>query len=95
MNIDDDCTVVTDMPLGDEVADFIHSGIHRDMNRYDVQEWCDANLDKLVNIYEKYRGTYLSYGFAEMTLFFAQTVYKRDDAREMISDFVDFQYLKK
>jgi hypothetical protein len=26
-----------------------------------------------------------------MTLFFAQTVYERDDAREMISQFVDFQ----
>jgi hypothetical protein len=26
-----------------------------------------------------------------MTLFFAQTIYERDDAREMISSFVDFQ----
>ena len=90
MNIDDDCTVMTDMPLGDEVADFIERGLRRDMTEDQVEEWCDANLDELVNIYEKYRGTYLSYGFAEMTLFFAQTVYERDDAREMISDFVDF-----
>jgi len=33
----------------------------------------------------------LSYGQADMTLFFAQTVYEREDAREMISQFVDFQ----
>jgi len=33
----------------------------------------------------------LSYGQAEMTLFFAQTVYERDDAMEMISQFIDFQ----
>lgn len=88
---DDDCTVVTDMPLGDEVADFIDGGIDRDMTNEDVEEWCDTNIDDLTTIYEKYRGTYLSYGLAEMTLFFAQTVYERDDAHEMISSFVDFQ----
>ena len=88
---DDDCTVVTDMPLGDEVADFIEGGIHRDMTNEDVEEWCDTNIDDLTTIYEKYRGTYLSYGLAEMTLFFAQTVYERDDAHGMISSFVDFQ----
>ena len=88
---DDDCTVVTDMPLGDEVADFIEGGIHRDMTNEDVEEWCDTNIDDLTTIYEKYRGTYLSYGLAEMTLFFAQTVYERDDEHEMISSFVDFQ----
>tara|TARA_B110000971_G_C19759557_1_gene385773 strand:+ start:372 stop:611 length:240 start_codon:yes stop_codon:yes gene_type:complete len=79
------------MPLGDEVADFIDGGIHRDMTNEDVEEWCDTNIDDLTTIYEKYRGTYLSYGLAEMTLFFAQTVYERDDAHEMISSFVDFQ----
>tara|TARA_B110000967_G_scaffold164476_1_gene171832 strand:+ start:159 stop:398 length:240 start_codon:yes stop_codon:yes gene_type:complete len=79
------------MPLGDEVADFIEGGIHRDMTNEDVEEWCDTNIDDLTTIYEKYRGTYLSYGLAEMTLFFAQTVYERDDAHEMISSFVDFQ----
>ena len=88
---DDDCTVVTDMPLGGEVADFIEGGIHRDMTNEDVEEWCDTNIDDLTTIYEKYRGTYLSYGLAEMTLFFVQTVYERDDAHEMISSFVDFQ----
>ena len=87
----DECTVITEMPLGDEVADFIEGGIHRDMTNEDVEEWCDTNIDDLTTIYEKYRGTYLSYGLAEMTLFFVQTVYERDDAHEMISSFVDFQ----
>ena len=88
---DEDCTVVTDMPLSDEVADFIERGLHRDMTKEDVEQWCDTNLDELTSIYEKYRGTYFSYGQADMTLFFAQTIYERDDAREMISSFVDFQ----
>jgi hypothetical protein len=88
---DDDCTVVTDMPLSDEVADFIEKGLHRDMSKEDVEDWCDQNLDELASIYEKYRGTYLSYGQADMTLFFVQTIYERDDVRDMISQFVDFQ----
>ena len=91
MNIDDDCTVVTDMPLSDEVADFIEKGLHRDMTEDEAEDWCNQNLDNVVAIYEKYRSTYLSYGQADMTLFFAQTVYERDDVREMISQFVDFQ----
>ena len=72
---DDDCTVITDMPLSDEVVDFIEKGLHRDMTEEDVENWCDNNLDGLASIYEKYRDTYLSYGQAEMTLFFTQTVY--------------------
>ena len=88
---DDDCTVITDMPLSDEVVDFIEKGLHRDMSKKDVEDWCDQNLDEVAGIYEKYRDTYLSYGHAEMTLFFAQTVYERDDAMEMISQFIDFQ----
>jgi hypothetical protein len=88
---DDDCTVITDMPLSDEVADFIEQGLHRDMTEDEAEEWCNQNLDQLASIYEKYRGTYLSYGQADMTLFFAQTIYERDDARDMISQFVDFQ----
>jgi hypothetical protein len=28
-----------------------------------------------------------------MTLFFVQTIYERDDVRDMISQFVDFQWL--
>jgi len=32
----DDCTVMTEMPLGDEVADFIEKGLHRDMTDKDV-----------------------------------------------------------
>ena len=91
IHIDDDCTVVTDMPLADEVAEFIEAGLHRDMTDEDIVEWCDDNLDELASIYEKYRGTYLSYGQADMTLFFAQTIYERDDVRDMISQFVDFQ----
>jgi tRNA(Ile2) C34 agmatinyltransferase TiaS len=91
MNLDDDCTVMTDMPLSDEVADFIEMGLRRDMTKEDAEEWCDQNLENVVAIYEKYRGTYLSYGQADMTLFFAQTIYERDDARDMISQFIDFQ----
>jgi len=88
---DDDCTVITDMPLSDEVVDFIQQGLHRDMIDKDIVEWCDHNLDDLASIYEKYRDTYLSYGQAEMTLFFTQTIYGRDDAMELVSSFVDCQ----
>jgi|TARA_B100001559_G_scaffold155179_1_gene130201 hypothetical protein len=79
------------MPLSDEVVDFIEQGLHRDMTDKDIVEWCDDNLDDLASIYEKYRDTYLSYGQAEMTMFFTQTIYGRDDAMEMLSSFVDCQ----
>tara|TARA_B110000444_G_scaffold4033_1_gene3770 strand:+ start:138 stop:377 length:240 start_codon:yes stop_codon:yes gene_type:complete len=79
------------MPLSDEVVDFIQQGLHRDMTDKDIVEWCDDNLDDLASIYEKYRDTYLSYGQAEMTLFFTQTIYGRDDAMELVSSFVDCQ----
>ena len=88
---DDDCTVITDMPLSDEDVDFIQQGLHRDMTDKDIMEWCDDNLDDLASIYEKYRDTYMSYGQAEMTLFFTQTIYGRDDAMELLSSFVDCQ----
>jgi hypothetical protein len=88
---DDDCTVITDMPLSDEVVDFIEQGLHRDMTDKDIVEWCDDNLDDLASIYQKYRDTYLSYGQAEMALFFTQTIYGRDDAMELLSSFVDCQ----
>lgn len=88
---DDDCTVVTDMPLANEVADFIEQGLHRDMSKEDVEDWCDQNLDNVATIYEKYKSPYLSYGYADMTMFYAQTVYERDDFHDMISQFVDFQ----
>jgi len=88
---DDDCTVITDMPLSDEVVGFIEKGLHRDMTDKDVVEWCDDNLDDLASIYEKYRDTYLSYRQAEMTMFFTQTIYGRDDAFELLSSFVDCQ----
>ena len=39
MNIDEDCSVITDMPLSDEVVDFIEKGLHRDLTDKDVIEW--------------------------------------------------------
>ena len=72
---DDDCTVITDMPLSDEVVDFIEKGLYQDMTEKDLEEWCGDNLDDLASIYEKYRDTYLSYGQAEMTMFFIQSIH--------------------
>lgn len=92
MNIDDDCTVVTDMPLSDEVVSFIQQGLNHDMTDDDVISWCDNNLDMLAAIYEKYRSTYVSYRNAEMTLLFTQSIYGRDDVYEMIGSFVDNQF---
>lgn len=91
MNIDDDCTVITDMPLSDEVVDFIEQGLHRNLSSADLEEWCDDNLDDLAGIYEKYRDTYLSYGQAEMTMLFLQSVYDRDDVLDVVGRFVDHQ----
>ena len=42
---DDDCTVITDMPLSDEVVDFIQQGLHRDMTDKDIVEWCDDSTE--------------------------------------------------
>ena len=61
------------------------------MTDTDIMEWCYDNLDDLASIYEKYRDTYLSYGQAEMTMFFTQTIYGRDDAMEVLGSFVDCQ----
>jgi hypothetical protein len=91
MNIDDDCTVITDMPLSDEVVDFIEKGLYQDMTEKDLEEWCGDNLDDLASIYEKYRDTYLSYGQAEMTMFFIQSIHGRDDMLDIVGSFVDFQ----
>jgi len=77
------------MPLSDEVVGFIEKGHHHDMTDEDVAEWCNDNLDGLATIYEKYRGTHLSYRDAEMTLFFVQSVWGRKDVMDMISAFVD------
>ena len=88
-HIDDDCNVITEMPHSDEVVGFIEKGLQREMTDEDVVEWCDDNLDDLASIYEKYRGTYLSYRDAEMTLFFVQSVWGRKDVMDMISAFVD------
>jgi len=89
MNHIDDCTVITEMPLSDEVVGFIEKGLHHDMTDESVAEWCNDNLDGLATIYEKYRGTHLSYRDAEMTLFFVQSVWGRKDVMDMISAFVD------
>ena len=90
---DDDCTVITDMPLSDEVADFIEKGLHRDMTDKDIEEWCDNNLDDVTMIYEKYGHSYMSYRDAEMALLFAKTLYenKISDVREKVSQFVACQ----
>jgi len=90
MNEYDDCTVTTDMPLSDEVADFIERGLNGDV---DVKEWCDNNLDNIAEIYEKYGHSYMSYRDAELVLVFAKTLYenKISDAREKLSLFVACQ----
>ncbi len=51
---DDDCTVITDMPLSDEVADFTEKCLHGDMTEIEVEDWCDDNLDNVAELYEKH-----------------------------------------
>lgn len=91
MNIEDDCSVVTEMPLSDEVADYIEKGLHREMSDEDVIDWCDNNVLEISEIYEKYRGTRYSYTDAEHVLFFTQTIHDRTDMGEMIRTFVACQ----
>ena len=90
-DIDDDCTVVTEMPLSDEVADYIENGLHRDMTDQDVINWCDNNLLEISEIYHKYRGSRYAYTDAEHVLFFTQTIHDRKDMGEMIRTFVACQ----
>jgi len=87
---DDDCTVITDMPLSDEVADFIEKSLHEEE---DVKDWCDNHLEDVVAIYEKHGHSYMSYKDAEMVLLFAETLYgnKISDARDKLSLFVACQ----
>ena len=89
MNEYDD-TVVTGMPLSDEVADFIEKGLDGDA---DVKEWCDNHLEDVVAIYEKYGHSYMSYRDAEMVLLFAKTLYENNipDTHEKLSLFVACQ----
>jgi hypothetical protein len=89
---DDDCTVITDMPLSDEVADFIEKCLHGDMTEIEVEDWCDDNLDNVAELYEKHGHSYMSYRDAEMTLFFAKTIYKRENMREVLAQFVTCQF---
>lgn len=88
LDINDDCIVVTEMPLVDEVSEYIEKGLHRDMSDEDVIEWCDNNVLEISEIYEKYRGSRYSYTDAEHVLFFAQTIHEREDMGEMIREFV-------
>jgi hypothetical protein len=88
MDIDDDCTVITDMPLSDEVVDFIEQGIKSEQ---DFGDWCEENIFELSEIYLKYRGFKDSYTDAQHVLFFTRTIYERDDALEMIRTFVTCQ----
>jgi hypothetical protein len=92
IHIDDDCTVITDMPLSDEVADFIERGFHVNMTERQVEDWCDDNLDNVAELYEKHGHSYMSYRDAEMTLFFAKTIYKRENMREVLAQFVTCQF---
>ena len=91
LDLDDDCTVVTEMPLIDEVADYIEKGLRRDMTDQDVIDWCDNNVLEISEIYEKYRGTRYAYTDAEHVLFFTQTIHERKDMGEMIRTFVACQ----
>jgi hypothetical protein len=91
IDIDDDCTVITEMPLSDEVAEYIEKGLHRDMTDEDVIEWCDNNVLEISEIYQKYRGTRYAYTDAEHVLFFVQTIHERNDMGEMVRTFVDCQ----
>ena len=89
---DDDCTVITDMPLSDEVADFIEKGLHVNMTEREVEDWCDANLDNVTELYEKHGHSYMSYRDTEMTLFFVKTVYTHENMREVLAQFVACQF---
>ena len=91
---DDDCTVITDMPLSDEVASFIEQGLNRDMTKDEVDKWCDNNLDDVAEIYEKYGHSYMSYRDAEMTLFFTKTLHENcyDEMKALVSQFVACQF---
>ena len=83
---------IADMSLPDEVADFIEKGLHVDMTEREVEDWCDENLDNVTELYEKHGHSYMSYRDAEMTLFFAKTIYKRENMREVLVQFVACQF---
>ena len=76
------------MSLSDDVANFIEKGIHRDMTEKEVEEWCDNNLDNVAELYEKHGHSYMSHKEAELTLFFAKTIYGRENMREVLDQFV-------
>ena len=82
---------IIDMSLPDEVADFIEKGLYVDMTEREVEDWCDENLDNVTELYEKHGHSYMSYKEAEMTLFFAKTIYKHENMRGVLAQFVACQ----
>lgn len=88
LDIDEDCSVRTDMGMIDEVVDFITHGIHPDMNNQEVIDWCDENVYNLSKIYEKYRGTANSCVDAAHVLFFTHSMYDRQDMVDILTTFV-------
>lgn len=90
LNIDEDCSVRSDMELIDEVVQFVTCGITT-MNDEEVVEWCDDSVYDLSKIYEKYRGTPYSYVDAAHTLFFICSIYGHQDMIDMLKTFVTCQ----
>jgi len=82
--IDDDCNVITDILLHEEVLEFMQNGLKNE----NVTQWCEDNLDDLAYIYCKYYPINKSWKEAEKVMFFTQTIYERDDALEVVTKFV-------
>ena len=91
LNIDEDCSVRTDMDMIDEVVNFITEGLNPEMSSEEVIEWCDDSVYDLSKIYEKYRGTPYSYVDAAHTLFFTHSVHDHQDMVEILKTFIACQ----
>lgn len=91
LDIDEDCSVRTDMEMIDEVVHFITQGIKNEMSDEEVIEWCDDSVYDLSKIYEKYRGTPYSYVDAAHVLFFTHCMHERQDMVELLKTFVACQ----
>lgn len=91
LDIDEDCSVRTDMEMIDEVVNFITSGIKSGMSDDEVIEWCDDSVYDLSKIYEKYRGTPYSCVDAAHALFFTHSMYDHHDMNELLKTFVACQ----
>ena len=90
-DIDEDCSVRTDMEMIGEVIGFITAGIKHGMSNEEVIEWCDDSVYDLSKIYEKYRGTPYSYVDAAHVLFFTHSIHDHSDMVEMLETFVACQ----